>query len=70
MDTHNLEQQEYSDRQKLYNHRLSQLWNNVNHPSNEPGGLLKDIPNPETILSSTPLASDDINMVNLNILYL
>lgn len=33
MDTHNLEQQEYNDRIKLYSSRLSLQWNNVQNPT-------------------------------------
>lgn len=33
MDTHNLEQQEYNDRIKLYSSRLSLQWNNVQNPA-------------------------------------
>lgn len=40
MDSHNLEHQEYTDRIKLYSQRLQQQWNNVQHPSVIPKGML------------------------------
>ncbi|CAO1426421.1 unnamed protein product [Diamesa serratosioi] len=64
MDTHNLEQQEYNDRIKLYSSRLSLQWNNVQSPAaSNYNGLLKDVPNPELVLLSDPIASDDIAMI-------
>uniref|UniRef100_A0A6B2EEY6 Ragulator complex protein LAMTOR1 n=1 Tax=Phlebotomus kandelakii TaxID=1109342 RepID=A0A6B2EEY6_9DIPT len=63
MDMHNLEPQEYSDRVKLYSHRLAQQWSNVNHPRTGPRGLLQDIPNPEEILSATPISVADLQMM-------
>lgn len=32
MDLHNLENEEYNDRIKLYSHRLQQQWNSIQHP--------------------------------------
>ncbi|GAB0090021.1 Winged helix-like DNA-binding domain superfamily [Sergentomyia squamirostris] len=63
MDMHNLEPQEYSDRVKLYSHRLAQQWSNVNHPRTGPRGLLKDIPNPEEMLSTSPISITDLQMM-------
>lgn len=37
MDAHNLEPQEYSDRIKLYSHRLAQQWN-IYQSNNELNG--------------------------------
>lgn len=65
MDAHtHLEQQEYNDRVKTYSHRLAQQWNNIYPTNNENVGLMMDIPNPEAILSSTPVSATDLNMVS------
>ncbi len=62
---HNLEQQEYNDRYKLYSNRLAQQWSNIQHPSTATyNGLLKDIPNPEIILASLPTNSAELQMVS------
>lgn len=64
MDTQKLEASEYNDRIKLYTQRLQQQWSNVNHPNQtENSSLLKDIPNPEPVLASVPIASDDLTMI-------
>uniref|UniRef100_A0A182Q4M6 Ragulator complex protein LAMTOR1 n=1 Tax=Anopheles farauti TaxID=69004 RepID=A0A182Q4M6_9DIPT len=64
MDTQKLEASEYNDRIKLYNQRLQQQWSNVNHPNQvENASLLKDIPNPEPVLASVPIATDDLAMI-------
>ncbi|XP_055693173.1 ragulator complex protein LAMTOR1 [Lutzomyia longipalpis] len=63
MDMHNLEPQEYSDRVKIYAQRLSQQWSNINHPRTGPRGLLQDIPNPEEVLSSTPISAADFHLM-------
>ncbi|XP_055597893.1 ragulator complex protein LAMTOR1-like [Uranotaenia lowii] len=63
MDVHNIEPHEYNDRVKVYSQRLAQQWNTVQHPNNvHYYGLLKDIPNPESILSA-PIAPDDLQMI-------
>uniref|UniRef100_U5EWX5 Ragulator complex protein LAMTOR1 n=1 Tax=Corethrella appendiculata TaxID=1370023 RepID=U5EWX5_9DIPT len=63
MDSSHLQPQEYNDRVKLYSNRLAQQWNSINHPTTGPIGLLKDIPNPETILSSSPISNEDLIMM-------
>uniref|UniRef100_A0A182KDC8 Late endosomal/lysosomal adaptor and MAPK and MTOR activator 1 n=1 Tax=Anopheles christyi TaxID=43041 RepID=A0A182KDC8_9DIPT len=64
MDTQKLEASEYNDRIKLYSQRLQQQWSNVNHPNQaENSSLLKDIPNPEPVLASVPIAADDLAMI-------
>ncbi|XP_059607774.1 ragulator complex protein LAMTOR1 [Phlebotomus argentipes] len=63
MDMHNLEPQEYSDRVKLYSQRLAQQWSTVSHPRTGPRGLLQDIPNPEEVLSATPISAADLHMI-------
>lgn len=68
MDSHtHLEQQEYNDRVKTYSHRLAQQWNNIYSTNTENVGLMMDIPNPEAILSSTPVSATDLNMVSLGL---
>lgn len=53
LETHHiLEQSEYADRVKLYNQRLAQQWNSIPMTDNYYNGLLRDIPNPESILCS------------------
>uniref|UniRef100_A0A1A9WAA2 ATPase AAA-type core domain-containing protein n=1 Tax=Glossina brevipalpis TaxID=37001 RepID=A0A1A9WAA2_9MUSC len=59
MDSHNLENQECQDRIQLYKQRLLQQWSNVQHPSRNSTGILRDIPNPEVCLT-TPVLIDDI----------
>lgn len=54
MDLHNLENEEYNDRIKLYSHRLQQQWNSIQHPGKGISGFLSDIPN----------ASDQLRMTN------
>lgn len=56
----------YIEFQTAYQHKISQLWNNVPHPRNEPGGILKDIPNPQLILAAAPISVEDFNIVSLN----
>lgn len=60
LDSHNLEQHEYMDRSRAYSKRI------------ETGGvkipqttccLLNDVPAPERILSSEPLAAEDQELV-------
>lgn len=38
MDLHNLENEEYNDRIKLYSQRLQQQWNSIQHPEKEVSG--------------------------------
>lgn len=64
MDSHNLQPQELNNRIKMYSQKLAQQWNSINDASNLPSGLLKDVPNPEILLSSTPVAAVDLNMVS------
>ncbi|XP_067645083.1 ragulator complex protein LAMTOR1 isoform X2 [Eurosta solidaginis] len=54
MDLHNLENEEYNDRIKLYSQRLQQQWNNIQHPGMGISGILRDIPN----------AGDQLPMMN------
>ncbi|CAD7081245.1 unnamed protein product [Hermetia illucens] len=63
MDSHNLEPQEYHDRVKLYYQKLQQQWSNVQHPSNSPTGLLRDIPNPELFLTASPISAPDLSLI-------
>ncbi|XP_055906838.1 uncharacterized protein LOC129942066 [Eupeodes corollae] len=63
MDSHNIEHQEYNDRIKLYNQRLMQQWNTVQHPGIVPMGFLKDIPNPEYYLTSVPISAVDLAQI-------
>lgn len=64
MDTQKLEASEYNDRIKIYTQRLQQQWSNVNHPNQvDNASLLKDIPNPEPVLASAPIAPDDLSMI-------
>ncbi|XP_053688086.1 ragulator complex protein LAMTOR1 [Sabethes cyaneus] len=64
MDIHNIEPQEYNDRVKVYSQRLAQQWNTVSHPNSAVYvGLLKDIPNPESMLASVPILPEDVNMI-------
>uniref|UniRef100_A0A182JAE4 Ragulator complex protein LAMTOR1 n=1 Tax=Anopheles atroparvus TaxID=41427 RepID=A0A182JAE4_ANOAO len=69
MDTQKLEASEYNDRIKIYTQRLQQQWSNVNHPNQvENTSLLKDIPNPESVLASVSIAPDDLNMIKTMVL--
>ena len=64
LDTHHmLEVSEYTERIKIYNHRLAQQWSNI--PVQEPNydGLLKDVANPEQLLTTNP-PLDDITTVS------
>ncbi|XP_037052458.1 ragulator complex protein LAMTOR1 [Bradysia coprophila] len=63
MDSHNLQPQELNNRIKIYSQKLAQQWSSINDASNLPSGLLKDVPNPEILLSSTPVAAVDLNMM-------
>uniref|UniRef100_A0A2M4C115 Ragulator complex protein LAMTOR1 n=1 Tax=Anopheles marajoara TaxID=58244 RepID=A0A2M4C115_9DIPT len=64
MDTQKLEASEYNDRVRIYTQRLQQQWNNVSHPNQvENVCLLKDIPNPEVVLGSVPIAQEDLKMI-------
>ncbi|XP_055627454.1 ragulator complex protein LAMTOR1 [Toxorhynchites rutilus septentrionalis] len=64
MDIHNIEPHEYNDRVKIYSQRLAQQWNTVQHPNSVCHvGLLKDIPNPEVVLTSVPIPSEDLYMI-------
>ena len=65
MESHILEQQEYNDRYNLYQHKIHQLWNTVNYPRNEPTGLLRDISNPQAVLSQVPIPQDEITQVSI-----
>ncbi len=64
MDSHNLQPQELNNRIKIYSQKLAQQWSSINDASNLPSGLLKDVANPEILLTSTPVAAVDLNMVN------
>lgn len=64
MDIHNIEPHEYNDRVKIYSQRLAQQWNTVQHPNHvHHVGLLKDIANPESVLTSVPLPLADLSMI-------
>lgn len=63
MDSHNLQPQETNNRIKIYSQKLAQQWSSIHDSSNVPSGLLKDIPNPELLLSSTPISAADLNMM-------
>ncbi|XP_058067130.1 uncharacterized protein LOC131216612 [Anopheles bellator] len=64
LDTQKLEASEYNDRIRIYTQRLQQQWNNVNHPNQgENGSLLRDIPNPELVLASLPITTEDMSMI-------
>lgn len=64
MDIHHIEPHEYSDRVRFYSQRLAQQWNTVPHPNSVSHvGLLKDIPNPESVLTSVPISHDDLAMI-------
>lgn len=64
MDIHNIEPHEYNDRVKIYSQRLAQQWNTVQHPNHvHHVGLLKDIANPESVLTSVPVALADLSMI-------
>lgn len=64
MDIHNIEPHEYNDRVKIYSQRLAQQWNTVPHPNSVCHvGLLKDIPNPESMLTAVPISSEDLSMI-------
>lgn len=64
MDIHNIEPHEYNDRVKIYSQRLAQQWNTVPHPNSICHvGLLKDIPNPELVLTSVPIRPDDLDLI-------
>lgn len=63
MDAHNLQPQEMNNRIKVYNQKLAQQWSSIQDSTNLPSGLLKDIPNPELFLTSTPISAVDLTMV-------
>lgn len=63
MDSHNLEPNEYNGRVKHYAYKLQQQFSNIQLPSNSPTGLLKDIPNPEVFLISTPISAPDLSLI-------
>ncbi|EDX11168.1 uncharacterized protein LOC6738783 [Drosophila simulans] len=64
MDCHSLEHQEYADRIRLYSQRLHQQWNNGQHASIAPKGLLKDVPSHQFYLSK-PIHPDDTAQIKL-----
>jgi hypothetical protein len=59
-----LEQSEYNDRVKAYNQRLAQQWNSIPTTDANYNGLLKDIANPEQLLSTNPPLDDVISVRN------
>lgn len=64
LEAHNLEPQEYTDRVKIYSHKLQQQWSQVKYPStSSPKGLLADLPHPEEILAESPCSMADLQMV-------
>eukprot|EP00099_Drosophila_melanogaster_P004477 NP_001189136.1 uncharacterized protein Dmel_CG14184, isoform B [Drosophila melanogaster] len=62
MDCHSLEHQEYADRIRLYSQRLHQQWNNGQHASIAPKGLLKDVPSHQFYLSKPTYPDDTAQM--------
>ncbi|CAG9806350.1 unnamed protein product [Chironomus riparius] len=61
LDTHHmLEQSEYNCRVKTYTQRLAQQWNTIPTTETNYNGLLKDVANPEQLLTTNPPTSDDV----------
>lgn len=65
LDSHNLEQHEYMDRSRAYSKRIET--GGVKVPDST-SCLLKDIPDSERILTAEPLAPDDHELVNKNLI--
>lgn len=63
MDSHNLQPQEMNNRLKMYSQKMAQQWSSIQDATNTPSGLLKDVPNPEQMLTTTAISAADINMV-------
>ncbi|CAH1983401.1 unnamed protein product [Acanthoscelides obtectus] len=64
LGTHNLQQHDYLERMKLYNIRVQQIMNNSRQKFNRKGNcILQDIPNPERVLGSDPIAAEDLNLI-------
>lgn len=66
MDAHNLEPQELNDRIRMYSHKLSQQWGNLQEDSTcVTNGLLKDIPSSEAerLLSAIPILDADLHLI-------
>ncbi|XP_039963198.1 uncharacterized protein LOC126763466 [Bactrocera neohumeralis] len=64
MDLHNLENEEYNDRIKLYSQRLQQQWNSIQHPEKGASGFLRDIPNANDQLCVMNSTDDLLQMSN------
>lgn len=64
LDSHNLQQHEYLERMKQYNQKLQQLCvtNKIQYKGKS--CILQDVPNPEKILNSDSVNSDDIKLVS------
>jgi len=60
LDTHNLEQHEYMDRSRAYMKRIEAA--RIKFPDTS-SCLLKDVPAPEKILATDPLAAGDQGLV-------
>lgn len=64
LDTHNLQQHEYLERIKIYNVKVQQvLAANKQQYSKKCNCILQDIPNPEKVLNSDPISTDDLTMI-------
>ncbi|KAL5290334.1 LAMTOR1 family protein [Megaselia abdita] len=63
MDSHHLENQEISDRIKLYTQRLQQQASNTTTPHHQNQTILKDIPNPEQQLAAAPISAQDMALI-------
>ncbi|KAG5867497.1 hypothetical protein JTB14_015972 [Gonioctena quinquepunctata] len=64
LDSHNLQQHEYLERMKIYNMKVQQVFTNNRHKlSPTPSCTLQDIPNPEKVLSSDVISTEELNMI-------
>lgn len=65
LECHTLEQHEYIERVRTYNHRLQNLQANKNLTKPQSGPvLLADVPAAERILSAQPVTFADITLIN------
>lgn len=69
LDSHNLQQHEYSERVKMYNTRVQQvLTTNRSVLTNKlKSCLLQDVPQPEKVLGADLISKDDISLISNSI---
>ncbi|XP_022901524.1 ragulator complex protein LAMTOR1 [Onthophagus taurus] len=67
LDSHNLQHHDYIDRSKQYRVKVQQICSNYRLPPKKNNFLLKDIPNPENILSTESISKDEAQFITASL---